>query len=78
MNGAVEQLYHEMGSRHRVRFSQLQIIKAAIVPSHETKRESSQQFQSADLKFPQMYKFQRPSSKTYKTLFKAKRPNLVV
>ena len=78
MNGAVEQLYHEMASRHRTRFSQLQIIKSAIVPSHETKRVNVQQFQDKDLKFPQMYKFIRPSSKTYKTIFKAKRPNLIV
>ena len=67
-----------MASRHRTRFSQLQIIKSAIVPSHETRRANVKQFQDKDLKFPQMYKFIRPSSKSHKTVFKASRPNLIV
>lgn len=43
LNGAVDQLYHEMGSRHRCRFSCIQIIKTATVPASACKRANIQQ-----------------------------------
>lgn len=43
LNGAVSQLYQEMASRHRVRFSCLQIIKTATVPAKACKRALTQQ-----------------------------------
>ena len=38
LNGAVEQLYHEMGSRHRTRASQMQIIKTATVKAADVSK----------------------------------------
>ena len=43
LNGAVEQLYQEMGSRHRVRFPCIQIIKTATVPASACKRANTLQ-----------------------------------
>lgn len=43
LNGAVDQLYHEMGSRHRCRFPSIQIIKTATVPAAACKRANTQQ-----------------------------------
>lgn len=38
LNGAVDQMYAEMASRHRSRASQIQIVKTATVPSNQCKR----------------------------------------
>jgi hypothetical protein len=39
LNGAVDQLYTEMASLHRIRASGIQIVKTATVPSNKCKRE---------------------------------------
>nr|CAD1834295.1 unnamed protein product [Ananas comosus var. bracteatus] len=52
LNGAVEQMYNEMASRHRVRFHCIQIIKTATVPAKLCKRESTKQFHDSKIKFP--------------------------
>ncbi|GAX73600.1 hypothetical protein CEUSTIGMA_g1051.t1 [Chlamydomonas eustigma] len=75
LNGAVEQLYQEMGSRHRVRFPCVQIIKTATVPASACKRANTQQFLDSKIKFPQTFKLIRPPSRTLKTTFKATRPS---
>ncbi|KAK5812533.1 hypothetical protein PVK06_027968 [Gossypium arboreum] len=41
LNGAVEQKYTKMASRHRVRFPCIQIIKTATMPAKLCKRSSS-------------------------------------
>ncbi|EXB24276.1 60S ribosomal protein L18a [Morus notabilis] len=51
LNGAVEQMYNEMASRHRVRFLCSQIIKAATVPAKLCKRESTKQFHNSKISF---------------------------
>ncbi|KAK7303132.1 hypothetical protein RJT34_14033 [Clitoria ternatea] len=76
LNGAVEQMYNEMGSRHRVRFPCIQIIKTATVPAKLCKRESTKQFHDSKIKFPLVFKKIRPPSRKLKTTFKAKKPNL--
>ena len=43
LNGGVEQLYQEMGSRHRVRFPCIQIIKTATGPASACKRANTLQ-----------------------------------
>lgn len=78
LNGAVEQLYHEMGSRHRVRASGIQIIKTATVKSSDTKRANIQQFHDSKIKFPLTRKVVRPSSRVFKTTFKAVRPSVAI
>ena len=74
LNGAVDQLYQEMGSRHRVRFPCIQIIKTATVPASACKRANTQQFLNSKIKFPLTHKLVRPPSRVLKTTFKASRP----
>lgn len=52
LNGAVEQMYQEMGSRHRVRSSALQIIKTATIKAADTKRANIKQFHDSKISFP--------------------------
>ncbi|RWW16947.1 hypothetical protein BHE74_00045235, partial [Ensete ventricosum] len=76
LNGAVEQMYNEMASRHRVRCHCIQIIKTATIPSKLCKRESTKQFHDSKIKFPLVFKKVRPPTRKLKTTFKASRPNL--
>ncbi|RRT48476.1 hypothetical protein B296_00048456 [Ensete ventricosum] len=76
LNGAVEQMYNEMASRHRVRQHCIQIIKTATIPSQLCKRESTKQFHDSKIKFPLVFKKVRPPSRKLKTTYKASRPNL--
>ncbi|XP_059435820.1 large ribosomal subunit protein eL20-like [Corylus avellana] len=76
LNGAVEQMYTEMASRHRVRFPCIQIIKTATIPAKLCKRESTKQFHNSKIKFPLVFKKVRPPSRKLKTTYKATRPNL--
>eukprot|EP00884_Botryococcus_braunii_P000253 jgi/Botrbrau1/10228/Bobra.0362s0018.1 len=78
LNGAVEQMYQEMGSRHRVRYPSLQIIKTATVPAALCKRENIKQFHDSKIRFPLVRKTVRPSSRLYKTVFKAVRPSVAL
>lgn len=77
MNKAVDALYEEMASRHRVRCSQLQIIKIAEVANEDVRRENTRQFIEEDVSFPVVNKVTRHPSKATKTIFKYKRPNHV-
>ncbi|KAB5568416.1 hypothetical protein DKX38_002209 [Salix brachista] len=56
LNGAVEQMYNEMASRHRVRSPCIQIIKTATIPAKLCKRESTKQFHNSKIKFPLVFK----------------------
>ena len=78
LNGAVAQLYEEMGSRHRVRAACLQIIKTATVPAAAAKREATKQFHSKAIRFPLTTRKARPESRVYRTIFKAVRPNVAM
>jgi len=77
MNAAVDALYEEMASRHRVRASCLQIIKIAEVEAKDVRRENTRQFLQDNLSFPVVNKVMRHPSKATKTTFKYKRPNHV-
>ncbi|XP_043700402.1 uncharacterized protein LOC122651144 [Telopea speciosissima] len=76
LNGAVEDMYNEMASRHRVRFPCIQIIKTATIPANLCKRESTKQFHNAKIKFPLVFRKVRPPSRKLKTTYKASKPNL--
>ncbi|KAK6144521.1 hypothetical protein DH2020_021341 [Rehmannia glutinosa] len=56
LNGAVEQMYTEMASRHRVRHHCIQIIKTATIPAKLCKRESTKQFHDSKIKFPLVFR----------------------
>eukprot|EP00256_Glycine_max_P066421 XP_025981016.1 ribosomal protein L18aB-like protein isoform X1 [Glycine max] len=76
LNGAVEHMYTEMASRHRVRHPCIQIIKTATIPAKLCKRESTKQFHNSKIKFPLVFKKIRPPTRKLKTTYKASRPNL--
>ncbi|PPD86968.1 hypothetical protein GOBAR_DD16095 [Gossypium barbadense] len=76
LNGAVEQMYTEMASRHRVRFPCIQIIKTATIPAKLCKRDSTKQFHNSKIKFPLVFKKVRPPTRKLKTTYKATKPNL--
>ncbi|KAL0363560.1 UNVERIFIED_CONTAM: 60S ribosomal protein L18a-2 [Sesamum calycinum] len=76
LNGAVEQMYTEMASRHRVRHHCIQIIKTATIPAKLCKRESTKQFHDSKIKFPLVFRKVRPPTRKLKTTYKATRPNL--
>ncbi|KAK2076281.1 60S ribosomal protein L18a-2 [Prototheca wickerhamii] len=78
LNGAVEQMYQEMGSRHRVRASALQIIKTATVKAAQTKRAATKQFHNSKIKFPVTRTMARASDRTFKATFQAHRPNVSI
>ena len=78
LNGAVEQMYQEMGSRHRVRASALQIIKTATVKASQTKRAATKQFHNSKIKFPVTRTMERASDRTFKATFQAHRPNVSI
>ncbi|CAI5476591.1 unnamed protein product [Closterium sp. Yama58-4] len=78
LNGAVQQMYDEMASRHRVRFHGIQIIKTAEVPDDKVKRVNTLQFIGDKIRFPLPNRFVRASSRSLKTTYKASRPNTFV
>jgi len=78
MNAAVDALYTEMASRHRVRSHALQIIKIAEVANEDVRRESTRQFLEDDVSFPVVRKTLRHDSKSQKTTFKYQRPNFAI
>ena len=75
MNRAVDALYEEMASRHRVRSACLQIIKIATVKDEDAKRDNTLQFIENGVSFPVVNKVLRHDSKDMKTTFKYSRPN---
>lgn len=77
MNKAVDALYEEMASRHRVRAPCLQIIKIAKVADEDVKRDNTIQFlgRKEPVSFPVVNKVLRPDAKSQKTTFKYSRPN---
>eukprot|EP00274_Cyanoptyche_gloeocystis_P004584 CAMPEP_0196654954 /NCGR_PEP_ID=MMETSP1086-20130531/4700_1 /TAXON_ID=77921 /ORGANISM="Cyanoptyche gloeocystis , Strain SAG4.97" /LENGTH=175 /DNA_ID=CAMNT_0041987009 /DNA_START=65 /DNA_END=592 /DNA_ORIENTATION=- len=75
INGAVEKMYADMASRHRARFSSIQIVKAEIVPASAVKRPYTLQFINHKIKFPIPHRVQRVSSKSLRSTFVASRPS---
>lgn len=78
LNGAVEQMYDEMVSRHHVRFTCIQIIKTATIPVSLCKCENTKQFHDSKIKFPLICRKIRPPSRKLKTTYKATHPNTFV
>ena len=80
MNAAVDALYTEMASRHRVRSHALQIIKIAEVANEDVRRERERHetVLADDVSFPVVRKTLRHDSKSQKTTFKYQRPNFAI
>merc|ERR1712137_265522 len=66
LTGAVEKMYAELASRHRARKSCIQIVRTAVVPAAEAKRDNTVQFQTKDLQFRLLHRIPRASDRSFK------------
>ena len=74
LNGAIKEIYEEMGSRHRARHSVVQIVKTDIIPAAECRRDNTTQFHDSKIAFPLKHRLPRSNKKSHKSTFKAHRP----
>merc|ERR1719378_158591 len=71
--GAVEQMYAELAGRHRARFSSIHIVDGRVAPV-AVKRSHMKQLLKNKIAFPLPHRLVRPTSKAFRTTFKASRP----
>ena len=55
-SGAVSQCYHDLASRHRARYHNIEILGVKSIPNHECRRAFVQQFHKKKLSFPQVHR----------------------
>merc|ERR1719223_467195 len=75
--GAVAQMYQEMAGRHRARKESIQIISTQTVEDEDLRRPINIQFIGSEekpVKFPLPHRRPRPSSRRFKSTYKASRP----
>ncbi|KAF9970107.1 60S ribosomal protein L20 [Actinomortierella ambigua] len=72
---AVESCYQDMASRHRARFSSVQIIRVAEVSNADVRRPYIKQLLVPNLKFPLPHRVIRAADKTHRALFMGSRPS---
>ncbi|EMS66554.1 60S ribosomal protein L18a [Triticum urartu] len=75
LNGAVEQMYTEMASRH---CAASRSSRQPLSTPNICKRDNTKQFHKSDIRFLLVYQKVRPPSRKLQTTFKASRPNLFV
>lgn len=51
-SGAVSQAYHDLASRHRARYTNVEVLGIKSIPNHDCRRLSIIQFHKAKLSFP--------------------------
>ncbi|CAD8174204.1 unnamed protein product [Paramecium pentaurelia] len=77
LNGAVSQLYQEMAGNHRAQPQTIHILRTSVLTkSADIKRGKTNQYRGDSIKFPIVKTVPRASHKKFRTIFKAKRPNL--
>mmetsp|Transcript_10436 Transcript_10436/g.14561 ORF Transcript_10436/g.14561 Transcript_10436/m.14561 type:complete len:194 (-) Transcript_10436:118-699(-) len=76
LTGAVEKMYAELASRHRCRKSSIQIIKTCVVDDKSVTDRLKPYIgtKNTPTEFALLHRIARPSSKSNKTVYKAKRP----
>ena len=78
VTGAVSKMYQDVAARHRSRFSNVQIVRTAAVPTKMmlsgAKGVRLGQYMDKDAKFPLHHRVMRPSTKAFKKTFVARRP----
>merc|ERR1712224_219327 len=74
LNGAVEQLYTDIASRHKTPTESIQIIKTVVVAHENCKSNNALSYQDKKIRVPLFSKTLRASRKQYKNVFKHKRP----
>lgn len=72
--GAIEQMYAELSSRHRVRKSSIQVVRTCTLKASECKKPRTTQFHDSKLSFRLVHRVPRPSDKAHRSTFKAKVP----
>eukprot|EP00291_Cryptomonas_curvata_P011642 CAMPEP_0172183468 /NCGR_PEP_ID=MMETSP1050-20130122/19011_1 /TAXON_ID=233186 /ORGANISM="Cryptomonas curvata, Strain CCAP979/52" /LENGTH=250 /DNA_ID=CAMNT_0012857107 /DNA_START=14 /DNA_END=764 /DNA_ORIENTATION=+ len=65
VNGAVSKMYQDVASRHRSRFSNVQIVRTAMI-RNDMLRKSTNKDYLGNVKFPLNHRVMRPSSKAFK------------
>lgn len=76
LNGAVSQLHQEMAGNHRASPDTISIIRTAVLnKKDEIRRPRTHLYRDSKLKFPVLRTVARASSRRYRTIFKANRPN---
>ncbi|KAK9511541.1 hypothetical protein O3M35_000177 [Rhynocoris fuscipes] len=51
-SGAVSQAYHDLASRHRARYHNIELLGVKSVPNHQVRRLHVAQYHASDLSFP--------------------------
>ena len=74
INNAVSKMYQDVAARHRSRFSNVQIVRTGQVPSSLVRKTSTTDYMGNKVAFPLTHRVIRPSSKTFKKTFVARRP----
>jgi len=78
VNGAVSKMYQDVASRHRSRFSNVQIVRTATIPTSMMlggkRAYRLAQYMENGTKFPLHHRVLRPSAKSFKKTFVARRP----
>ncbi len=67
-----------MAGRHKAQRESLVIVRTTEIknPQEDSKRSYTAQIVKDGIKFPQLQRKLRPARKTFRTVFKATRPNL--
>ena len=74
LNAAIDKMYAQIASLHRVRRSSVWIVDTTVLRANQLKRPAVAQFIKPDLKFRLTQRKPRPSSKAFRTTYKANRP----
>jgi large subunit ribosomal protein L18Ae len=72
--GAVNQMYSDMAGQYHATYKNIQIIDIKEVDAKNCRRENTKQFHNSKIKFPLPHRVLRPSSRKYRSVFKAHRP----
>jgi large subunit ribosomal protein L18Ae len=61
--GAVSKAYHDLASRHRARYHNIEVLGVKNIPDHEVRRNSIKQFHGGDVSFPLLQRTKKASRK---------------
>jgi len=61
--GAVSRAYHDLASRHRARYHNIEVMSVKNIPNHEVTRSSVLQFHRASVSFPLLHRNRKATRK---------------
>ncbi|EPY32148.1 large subunit ribosomal protein L18Ae [Strigomonas culicis] len=62
-SGAVSQAYHDLASRHRARYPNIEVLAVKSIPNHEVRHLNISQYHDSKLSFPLLQRRLRPDRK---------------